>query len=569
MRVNFERLRFKNLNSYGNNWTEIDLGHGDLVVVTGKNGHGKSTFLDAISLALFGKPFREVKKGGIVNSTNRKDCRVELEFTIGLTKWRVVRGLKPTVFEIWKDGEKLDQLAKSHDMQKFLEVVLGFGHTTFCQIVALGSAKYTQFMNLPAADRRRVMEEVFSLSVFAPMLDEVKAQVSAAKKMIDKVTADARVVGAELKGKIETLETVRKNSADALAEKQAEMERAAAEAEEIEADTSRAIAECESRYSGINDAIKKSEEVVQAGVRAVATITTRIQSVERELSDLRKPAPKCDFCGKEFPADGIETKIAEREAELEKLRGNLAGAQDLLSKKKAELEAVRAKKAEFDAAMQDIRSRAAKADVLRRRAAALKLEIESYDDSRAAKLEAEVEEIRQQFTVLDEARTHWVNELRRAQSAQDVLRDDGVKAKIVRTYMPLFNKIMNDVLRQMGFDVAFYLDEQFCETIKSRGRDEFEYNNFSEGEKQRLNTAILFALRELVKVKNSAATNVLIIDEIGGGSLDEDGVASLCRLISGLDDSVFVITHDQAWVAHADRRVRAEKRKGFSAWIEG
>ena len=565
----FKTVRYKNFLSTGNLFTEIQLNENATTLIVGENGAGKSTFLDAITFSLFGKPFRNINKPQLVNSINEKDCTVEVEFTIGKKDYKVVRGIKPNVFEIYQDGNLLNQDAKSKDYQEQLEKnILKMNYKSFTQIVILGSTNFTPFMQLSAADRRAVIEDLLDIQIFSAMNVVVKSKLHTLKDE----AAQLKIQIDNTKDKINLhkkhLEELKKNSQEIVDAKKQEVVDNTASLSTLETEATNKEIEIENLLTQTADEETSTKRFTKLN-QLEAKIEGNIQKLENDIEfySVNSTCPTCDQAinNKEEKVHTCTSKITELTEGLTKL------------------------KEESDAVLQRINSIKATQKQLQ----SLEQDLVRINTSRSQirkyikKLENEIAEIESKPAMSDEFKAQSktllndlqaFNDKRKTVSEQtqhydivaQLLKDGGIKSKIIKQYVPVINKLVNKYLAAMDFFVNFTIDEEFKETIKSRHRDDFSYENFSEGEKKRIDLALLFTWRSVAKLKNSVNTNLLIFDEVFDGSLDINGTEEFMKLINMMNENtnIFVITHktDQM-VDKFKHTIRFAKVKNFSQMV--
>ena len=567
--ITFESVRYKNFLSTGNVFTEIKLNENSTTLIVGENGAGKSTFLDAITFALFGKPFRSVNKPQLVNSINEKECVVEIVFHIGKRSYKIIRGIKPNVFEIYADGELLNQDARSKDYQDQLEKnILKMNYKSFTQIVILGSTNFTPFMQLSAADRRTVIEDLLDIQIFSAMNQVVKSRLHTYKDE----AAQLKIQIDNTKDKIELhkkhLDELKKNTKEIVDAKKIEVTENKASLSEFENEAT----DIEAKIENLSIEVSEDETVTKKFNKLnqlEAKIEGNIQKLEKDIEfySVNSTCPTCDQAinNKEEKVHTCNSKITELNEGLNKL------------------------KEESDAVLQRINTIKATQKQLK----LLEQDLVRINTSRKqvrnyiAKLEREIEEIESKPAMSDEFKAQSkillndlqaFNEKRKNVSdallthdiVAQLLKDGGIKSKIIKQYVPVINKLVNKYLAAMDFFVNFNIDEEFKETIKSRHRDDFSYENFSEGEKKRIDLALLFTWRSVAKLKNSVNTNLLIFDEVFDGSLDINGTEEFMKLINMMNEgtNIFVITHkSDQMVDKFKHTIRFGKVKNFSQVI--
>jgi len=565
----FSKVRYKNFLSTGNVFTEIDLGAHPTTLIVGENGAGKSTFLDAITFSLFGKPFRNINKPQLVNSINEKDCTVEVEFAIGKINYKVVRGIKPNVFEIYVDGALLNQDAKAKDYQDYLEkVILKMNYKSFTQIVILGSTNFTPFMQLSAADRRTVIEDLLDIQIFSSMNVIVKNKLHSLKDE----AAQLKIQIDNTKDKIELhkkhLDELKKNTKEIVDAKKKEFEENSTTLKNLAVELTEKETQIETIVSSISDE-ETSTKKFQKLNQLEAKIEGNIQKLEKDIEfySVNSTCPTCDQA------------INNKEEKVHTCNSKISELADGLNKLKEESDAVLQRINEIKATQKELKS--LEQDLVR--ITTNRKQVRSY----IAKLQEEIDVIESKPAMSDEFKAQSKTLLNALQTFNDkrkevseqtqnydivaqLLKDGGIKSKIIKQYVPVINKLVNKYLAAMDFFVNFNIDEEFKETIKSRHRDDFSYENFSEGEKKRIDLALLFTWRSVAKLKNSVNTNLLIFDEVFDGSLDINGTEEFMKLINMMNEgtNVFVITHkSDQMVDKFKHTIRFGKVKNFSQMV--
>ena len=540
----FKTLRWKNLLSTGNYFSEIQLNANTNSLIIGENGSGKSTMLDALCFALFGKAFRNVNKPNLLNSINGKDCVVEVEFDIGNKQYKIVRGIKPNIFEIYQDGTLVNQDAAMRDYQEYLEkFIIKLNYKSFTQIVILGSASFVPFMQLSASDRRAIIEDLLDIQIFSTMNGLVRNKLSMNKDSMvtkkneielmqqkydikkehqDKLNEDKEVkvneYASEIQSCTETLRTI-SGDIDSLEEQKAHLLPLVAK-----------IPENEKKII----ALKKVESKIESKISEVGTHrhfydhnadcptcrqTITVESKERHLGELQ--SKEQELAG---GLTELQEKITEHETLLDQLRSN----EQTLHTLRIELATKQTGKAGLEAAIVKLQKQI---DDLN------SADKKSADVTELTNLKTQIKTSKEDLKVLIEEKSYY-------EVATSLLKDSGIKTKIIKQYLPIINKLVNKYLASLDFFVNFNLDESFKETIKSRHRDDFSYHNFSEGEKQRIDMALMLTWRAVAKLKNSSSTNLLILDEVFDSSLDTTGTEELMKILHGLEDvNLFVISH--------------------------
>jgi len=565
----FSKVRYKNFLSTGNVFTEIDLGEHATTLIIGENGAGKSTFLDAITFALFGKPFRNINKPQLVNSINEKDCVVEIEFRIGKINYKVVRGIKPNTFEIYVNGDLLNQDAKAKDYQDYLEkVILKMNYKSFTQIVILGSTNFTPFMQLSAADRRTVIEDLLDIQIFSSMNVIVKNKLHGLKDE----AAQLKIQIDNTKDKIELhkkhLDELKKNTKEIVDAKKKEFEENSTTLKNLAVELTEKETQIETIVSSISDeetSTKKFNKLNQLE----AKIEGNIQKLEKDIEfySVNSTCPTCDQAinNKEEKVHTCNSKISELTDGLTKLKEESDAVLQRIN-------TIKATQKELKALEQDLVRITTHRKQVRSYIAKLQEEIDVIESKPAMsdEFKAQSKQLLNALQAFNDKRKEVSEQTQNYDIVAQLLKDGGIKSKIIKQYVPVINKLVNKYLAAMDFFVNFNIDEEFKETIKSRHRDDFSYENFSEGEKKRIDLALLFTWRSVAKLKNSVNTNLLIFDEVFDGSLDINGTEEFMKLINMMNEgtNVFVITHkSDQMVDKFKHTIRFGKVKNFSQMV--
>jgi DNA repair exonuclease SbcCD ATPase subunit len=566
--IKFQKISWKNFLSTGNQPTEILLNRSTSTLIVGENGAGKSTILDAICFALFNKAFRNISKPQLLNSINQKQLIVELEFSIGRKEYRIVRGHKPAVFEIYLDGNFLNQEADSRDYQKFLEEsILKLNYKSFTQIVILGSASFTPFMQLPPSHRREIIEDLLDIRIFTSMNQILKDKQSQLKDAIRQMDSEIEVHKERVRIQdeyIKTLEVDRQNRSreiqDSIDVTAAEIKAAADQVINIESVVHRLRSQIDDEDTQIDKARKLAD--------LQRKMTEKIGKAQTEIA-FYHDNDNCPTCQQGLPhklkTEAIEAqnaKMTEIQEALTALSNNIAAVQQRLDVIHGISNQISTHNQEIIAYNNTIIAGQKYIQKLQTELATHTGTTENIDEEKG-KLRGLAREVvikTQEKTALNEERYYQ-------EIASSLLKDTGIKTKVIRQYLPAINKLVNKYLHAMDFFVSFELDEAFNETIKSRHRDDFSYASFSEGEKQRIDLALLFTWRTIAKMKNSAATNLLLLDEVFDSSLDNNGTEYLMNVLNtlGEDTNVFVISHKGDQLFDKFRSVvKFEKYQNFS-----
>ena len=541
----FKHLKYKNFLSTGNMWTEIDFLKSKSTLVVGHNGAGKSTMLDAIAFGLFGKPHRSINKQQLVNSINQKDCLVELEFSIGKTNFKVVRGIKPNKFEIWKNGTMINQSSHAKEYQRILEQnYLKLNHKSFHQIVVLGSSSFIPFMQLPGGHRREVIEDLLDINVFSKMNQLLKEKAAVLRERMRDNDYQIDII----KNKVETqkkyINDVKILTEQNISSKKAKIEEHDSAIRSFEEENTRLAKEIDNKQEPVEKELNRLHDKKQSLLQYNAQFKSQMNSITKEAK-FYEENDTCPTCSQDLAEELKTEKLSNAKAKAKELKSAMDTAA-------TESNAVGKSIETLTGQLNDIREKQNSIQYNSKSITTLRAEIDSIKDdletSAVADLNAAQEELKN-ITASKEGLLEAKFKMNEDKSYNDVifemLKDTGIKTKIIKQYIPVINKFVNQYLQVLDFFVHFDLNESFQETIRSRHRDEFTYDSFSEGEKQRIDLALLFTWRQIAKMKNSVATNLLILDETFDSSLDHDGVDNLMKILYSLDDSTntFVISH--------------------------
>jgi DNA repair exonuclease SbcCD ATPase subunit len=566
--INFKRIAWSNFLSTGNAGTEILLDRSPTTLIVGENGAGKSTILDAICFALFNKAFRSISKPQLINSINGKQARVEVEFSIGRRHYKVVRGIKPAIFLIYVDGNLINQEADSRDFQKYLEEhILKLNYKSFTQIVILGSASFTPFMQLPPSHRREIIEDLLDIRIFSTMNTLLKEKSSALKDQIKSIESDLEVGKERVRLQDDYIKTLVGDAKKRREEIEARIATAGTEIDVNGAD----VAAYEAKIAKLRAEIA-DEDTQIARVRKLSELqrklTERISKAQVEIA-FYHDNDTCPTCQQGLPHDLKENAVASQNVKMEEIQQALTELSNNIEEVQTRLDVIHTISDEIASHNQSIISHNNAIIANQKYIQKLQAELATHVDgdenideerSRLRGLAKEVVNLNNERTLLNEERHYQ-------EIASNLLKDTGIKTRIVRQYLPVINKLVNKYLNAMDFFVSFELDEAFNETIKSRHRDDFTYASFSEGEKQRIDLALLFTWRTIAKMKNSSATNLLLLDEIFDSSLDNNATDYLMNVLNtlGEDSRVFVISHKGDQLFDKFRSViRFEKYQNFS-----
>jgi len=536
----FKNIRYKNFLSSGNTFTEIDLRKSKSTLVVGHNGAGKSTMLDALSFSLFGKPHRKISKSQLVNSINQKQAVVEVEFSVGTSNFKIIRGIKPNVFEIWKDGKMINQSSHAMEYQKILEQnILKLNHKSFHQVVVLGSSSFIPFMQLNAGHRRDVIEDLLDINIFSKMNVILKEKNSVLKDRMSTINHTIDLT----KNKIEQQSKYIRDIAALTTENKKKYEKQIKTAEQkiqkLQEDNSKLSEELENKndldLTKLQD--KKNNVIAFRAEQKQELKTIAKRGLFLESND---ECPTCEQPIQNKDKLVFETKnqAYQIESTLKMIESDYTAIENEIQSLQKVIEHVNEKTNTINSNNREIAS-------LNQSNKDLKSYLEEEVSSDLTTARKELENLSTQKEDLLEEKLKVTEQFNYNGVIAEMLRDTGIKTKIIKQYLPAINKLVNQHLQVLDFFVSFDLDESFQETIRSRYRDDFTYESFSEGEKQRIDLSLLFTWRQIAKMKNSVATNLLLLDETFDSSLDHDGVENLLKILNtlGEDTNTFIISH--------------------------
>ena len=558
----FNKIKFANFLSTGNTPTEIYLDRVPSVLITGHNGAGKSTILDAITYGLYGKPYRNINKPQLLNTVNDKGLLVELDFVVNSVEFKVIRGIKPGIFEIYRGGTLLQHDAAAKDYQRRLEDIVGMNYKAFTQIVILGSARYQSFMDLGQNDRRTIIEEILDITVFSKMNGVLKNNLTNVELDLKENDYQKEIKSTEIngqKGLIKSLVNREKESKEKIDQQKV---KTSAEIKLIQK-------EVELLDSEISQHQLDNLETLQKGLMEVQQKAKEVSKKAKEHDNriaFYESTEVCHSCEQTLSEEIKDTQIKKYTKEKEKLKSMAPTIATAISNAEKKVEASRAVHTKVQTLLETKKEKTHSIAALQR---VLKdLESESTEQSIEEELEQArntLEGLEKQKTELEQYGIAMLEERHTLEVCKVLLKDDGIKAKIIKQYLPVMNNLINKFLDRMGANYSFHLDEQFNEVIKSRYRDTFSYASFSEGEKSRIDVALMLTWREIAKLKNSIATNLLILDEIGDSSLDGEGTDALWDILSDAKDTnLFVISHKTSNVDKFTSHIEVYKQGNFS-----
>jgi DNA repair exonuclease SbcCD ATPase subunit len=568
----FKKLRYKNFLSTGQQFIEINLDEAPTTLVVGNNGAGKSTMLDAMCFSLFAKPFRAVKKDQLVNTINEKDCIVEVEFQIGKKQYKIIRGIKPNIFEIWCDGDMLNQDAAARDYQKHLEQhILKLNFRSFTQVVILGNASFVPFMQLRARHRREVVEEILDIEIFSKLNLMFREKAKAQDETIKLADFDFQLLDGKINTQQKHIDDISTSNQDTVNLKKVAITTSETDIENYQEDIARVKREITDLQTEILDQTKvKDKHGKLTSMEAKLENTCIKHKKELKFFQSHDDCPTCqqsiDEAFKKATIVTKEAKVIELELGMEQIDNAIRTSQKKLDKINETVVAIREKELlinRYETSISEIDKYKTK----------IQKEIDDLSDEKFSTGVAtgELNQLQEQLTEAGKNKLKHKEEKLYIDTARHLMQDTGIKTKIIKQYLPIMNQYINKNLADMDFFVNFSLDEEFNETIKSRHRDDFQYHSFSEGEKLRIDLAILFTWREIAKLKNSTNTNLLILDEIFDSSLDTSGTDEFMRILYKTmnKENVFVISHKGDTLMDKFPRVmKFEKYKNFTRMAE-
>jgi len=542
----FKNLRWKNFLSTGNNWSEVNIQKSTTTLVVGHNGAGKSTMLDALAFALFGKAHRNISKNQLVNSINKKGTLVEVVFTVSGSEFKIIRGIKPNIFEIWKNGVVINQDSHAKEYQKVLEQnILKLNHKSFHQIVVLGSSSFIPFMQLSANHRKDVIEDLLDINVFSKMNGLLKEQMSSMREKIKDVSHKIELGKTQAEAQRKYIKDVKALNKEAKEEKLKLISDYRDEIKTLNEQNGSLSTLVEERLPSLTS----SKQETQTKIQELTTFRARFKAdIKKLVSDVKffEENDTCPVCTQSITEETKRSHIMEGKGRAKELSDALSTADSSLERRQAALLDTEAGLVEVQNSQSEIHANNQSISNFQSAVDRTQMEIDNIGKGADVGLAiSDLESMMQDTDLQVESKLKINEDYQYGQVIAAMLKDTGIKTKIIKQYLPVINKLCNQYLQILDFYVHFNLDESFSETIRSRHRDDFTYDSFSEGEKQRIDLALLFTWRQIAKMKNSVATNLLILDETFDSSLDHEGVDNLMKIIYTLGDetNVFVISH--------------------------
>lgn len=566
--IEFKIIKWRNFLSTGNNFTEVNLNTHNKTLIVGENGAGKSTILDALCFSLFNKPFRKINKPQLVNTINLGDCVVEVEFSIGKINWKIKRGMKPIIFEIYKNGNQLDQNASSADQQKWFEQnVLKLNYKSFTQIVVLGSSTFIPFMQLPAAGRREVIEDILDIRIFSTMNTILKDRVRESKEAISEIDYSISILKNKIDVQKQFIVDLKKQSEDNVVLWNDEIIKIQKEIEFNQKELEKFMNSIEEMTKQMNSYENPQTQLTKLNEFYIK-FKSKIGTLQKEINFLTTN-DVCPTCNQDITEEFKNLNIDGNNKTINKLMDALV---DIDSKEKNLTQTLNSRNTiqknitqnqnKINNCLSTINWKENKIKETQQKIQSIKDNTENTDRERQ-KMKILIE----QGMGHELQRKEFSKKSTELKIISNILKDGGVKSTIIRKYLPIMNTLINKNLQELEFYINFNLDDTFTETIKSRHRDEFSYASFSEGEKMRIDLALLFTWREVAKLKNSVNTNILILDEIFDSSLDSNGTTDFINILRTVTDgnNVFVISHKEDMLHDKfDNVIQFKKVKNFS-----
>jgi DNA repair exonuclease SbcCD ATPase subunit len=567
--ITFKKLTWKNFLSTGNNETTVYLNKDSATLVVGSNGAGKSTMLDALSFALFGKPHRSINKPQLVNSINNTNCLTTVEFSVGRIEYRIVRGIKPNIFEVYRNGKLLNQESHSRDYQKIIEQnILKLNHKSFHQVVVLGSSNFIPFMQLPSHQRRNVIEDLLDIGIFTKMNGVLKEKIMALRHKMNDTDNELKILKETIKLQTSHIRELKKIDSTQEEKRTKEISSINEEISVLEGSNLDLQREYDLNY-------KTTVEGHEKAASNKTSYTVEISNLKRNMDDVVKESKfyekndHCPTCSQDISVELKTSKNEECQNKAKTLNLEYVNTKEQLKVSESEVNKLYAQIVHLNEVNNSIRQNETRINILKTRVEALSQKADVQDTTEA---ETKLSEDKEKSLKLLELRFEQTTLTSYFDAIGELLRDTGIKTKVIRQYLPIMNKLINQYLQVLDFFVLFNLDDSFNETIKSRHRDEFTYSSFSEGEKQRIDLSLLFSWRQIARMKNSANTNLLILDETFDSSMDADGVDNLLKILNtlGKETNVFIISHKQDLLeGKFPMKIEFEKIKNFSQMKKG
>ena len=563
----FERIRWKNFLSTGNQFTEMCFNENQTTLIIGNNGSGKSTVLDALTFSLFGKPFRKINKPLLVNSVNEKECLVEVELSIGSINWKIVRGIKPNIFEIWRNGTLLDQSAAALDQQKWLEQnVLKMNYKSFTQIVILGSSTFVPFMQLSASNRREVIEDLLDIKIFSSMSGIIKEKIRQTKDEIKVLQLKKESLNDKVQMQKNFIEELENRASEDIRVKEGKIMGLLDEENKFMNENIKIVEELDDFNKVLNSYTGATEKLRKLG-NLKGKISNKVSTITKEHKFFTENTV-CPTCDQAIEETFRINRINDAQTKAKELQSGYKELEEAIKEEEERERHFTTLSKEISKLNNDISQNNARISGCQRQIRSLESEVQKLTDQLAnrntehEKLETFKKNLKTTYDDLVSKK----DTINYYDFSYSLLKDGGVKSKIIKKYLPLINQQVNRYLQMMDFYINFTLDEEFSETVQSPIHENFSYSSFSEGEKMRIDLALLFTWREVARMKNSVNTNLLIMDEVFDSSLDGFGTEEFMKIIRFVikDANIFIISHKESLYDKFLHVTKFEKVKGFS-----
>ena len=563
----FKKIKWKNFLSTGNHFSEIELIKNSTTLIVGQNGAGKSTVLDALTFSLFGKPFRKINKSQLLNSVNEKECVVEVELSINDVEWKVVRGIKPNIFKIYRDDNCLDQFSNANDQQKWLEQnVLKMNYKSFTQIVILGSTNFVPFMQLSAPNRRDVIEDLLDIKIFSSMNNIIKDEIKIVRDEIRTLDLKKESLNDKVGMQKNFIEELESRGKGRIEEKEGKINLLEGEIQET-SDETECIAKDVEMYTKDLEMLTGATKKLRELGNLKGKISSKVSTITKDHKFFTDHTV-CPTCGQDIEEEFRINKIADAQTKAKELQSGYKELEEAIENEEERERQFTALSKEITKLTHGISQNNTRISGCQRQITDLESEIQALTSKLADRNteHEKLESFKENLAKTYEALASKKETIRYHDFSYSLLKDGGVKTKIIKKYLPLINQQVNRYLQMMDFYINFTLDEEFNETVQSPIHDNFSYASFSEGEKMRIDLALLFTWREVARLKNSVNTNLLIMDEVFDSSLDGFGTEEFLKIIRFVikDANVFVISHKTGMDDRFDDVVKFEKVKGFS-----
>jgi len=567
--IHFKSCEWQNFLSTGTDPIKILLDRSPTTLIVGQNGAGKSTLLDALSFGLFGKAHRDINKSQLINSINGKGTLVTIEFDIGGSSFKVVRGIKPNKFEIWQNGNMINQASNARDYQKVLEQnILKLNHKSFHQIVVLGSSSFIPFMQLPAWSRRQVIEDLLDINIFSKMNMLLKERNAKIREEISDISHQIDITKTKIESQNKYIKSLQSLNKDQIVNKQKSMDVHKGEIKKL-------FEESKEMSTNLTASISSEEKSSQELLKKISEMNSYDMQFNNKIHDMVEESrfyeenDNCPTCDQEITKELKTEKIKSVKDKAKEIQTAKSELQQKITEVKVNQQEVAQNLNKLRQKQQKINSNNDSIALLQKEIDKIQKEINTLQGQTGdvKKAKTELNEFRKKNEQHIEKKLEYVEERTYNEVIGEMLKDTGIKTKVIKQYLPVMNRLINQYLQVLDFFVSFHLDENFNETIRSRHRDSFNYASFSEGEKQRIDLSLLFTWRQIAKMKNSAATNLLVLDETFDSSLDVDGVDNLMKILDTLDEgsNTFIISHKGDVLENKFRsKIEFFKDKNFS-----